>query len=169
MYEDLNEDELINEDDLRPYKKPAPNWILGMTANAAYKNWDFAATFRAQLGNYVYNNISSVLGAFQGVNNNFSPNNVHMSAYDNDLTNRQLLSDIYIEDASFLKLDNITVGYGFNVIDKIKSRAYVTASNLLNISGYSGIDPEAGGFNGIDDNLYPRSRTFVAGINLTIN
>lgn len=167
MYVDQNNDGVINENDLIAYKQAAPDWIFGLTSNVAYKKWDLAMTFRASLGNYVYNNVFSQYGSFQGVDNPFSPNNIHISAYDNDFTERQLLSDVYIENASFLKLDNITVGYSFEKEDLFRARAYFTASNLLAISGYSGIDPEAGGLNGIDNNLYPRSRTFVLGVNLT--
>ncbi|MEP1033834.1 TonB-dependent receptor [Ekhidna sp.] len=166
MYVDQNEDGLINEDDLRPYKKPAPDLILGLTGNVSYKQFDLAFTFRGQIGGYVYNNVQSQYGAFEGVDNTFAPNNIHLSAYDNDFTERQLLSDIYIENASFVKLDNITVGYKINQIKKVNARVYLTASNLMTITGYSGVDPEAG-IGGIDNNLYPRSRTFLAGLNLT--
>ncbi|MEO9869452.1 SusC/RagA family TonB-linked outer membrane protein [Ekhidna sp.] len=166
MYVDQNEDDRINEDDLRPFKDPAPDLILGMTGNVSYKKFDLAFTFRGQIGGYVYNNVQSQYGAFEGVDNSFAPNNIHISAYENDFTERQLLSDIYVENASFLKLDNVTVGYTINQIKNVNARAYVTASNLLTITGYSGVDPEAG-IGGIDNNLYPRSQTILVGVNLT--
>ncbi len=166
MYVDQNDDGRINEDDLRPYKKPAPDLILGLTGNMTYKQFDLAFTFRGQIGGYVYNNVQAQYGAFEGVDNTFAPNNIHLSAYDNDFTERQLLSDIYVENASFLKLDNVTVGYKINQIEKVKARVYFTASNLMTLTGYSGVDPEAG-IGGIDNNLYPRSRTFIAGLNIT--
>lgn len=168
MYIDQNNDGRINEDDLMPFKKPAPDIIMGLTANVAYKRLDLAMTFRSQLGGYVYNNVSSQYGAFERVDNNFAPNNIHVSAYQNDFTEKQLLSDIYIEESDFLKLDNITLGYNFQTYKKISDRAYFTASNLLTLTGYSGIDPEAG-IGGIDNNQYPRSRTFLLGVNLTLN
>lgn len=157
----------INEDDLRPFQKPAPDLIMGLTTNVSFKKFDLAMTLRSQLGGYVYNNVQSQFGAFEGVDNNFAPNNIHLSAYDNNFTEKQLLSDIFIERASFLKLDNISVGYSFKEAENMRVRAYLTASNLLTISGYSGIDPEAG-ISGIDNNQYPRSRTFVLGVNLTL-
>ncbi|MEQ6165897.1 TonB-dependent receptor [Ekhidna sp. MALMAid0563] len=166
MYVDQNDDGVINEDDLRPYKKPAPDWILGLTGNLTYKKFDAALTFRGQIGGYVYNNVQSQYGSYQGVDNAFAPNNIHISAYENDFTERQLLSDIYVENASFLKLDNITVGYSIDSFEKVKARVYITATNLLTITGYSGVDPEAG-ILGIDNNLYPRSRNFLAGVNIT--
>lgn len=157
----------INEDDLLPFEKPAPDLIMGLTANLTYKRFDLAMTFRSQIGGFVYNNVQSRFGAFEGVDNNFAPNNIHISAYNNNFTEKQLLSDIYIESASFLKLDNISIGYTFEEIKSARIRAYLTASNLLTLTGYSGIDPEAG-IEGIDDNPYPRSRTFVLGVNLTL-
>ncbi|SNT34468.1 iron complex outermembrane recepter protein [Ekhidna lutea] len=167
MYVDQNEDGIINDDDLRPYKKPAPDVILGLTGNLTYKNFDLAMTLRGQIGGYTYNNVQSQYGAFQGANNAFSPNNIHTSAYDNDFTDRQLLSDIYVENASFLKLDNVTLGYNINSFEAISAKAFVTATNLLTLTGYSGVDPEAG-INGIDNNLYPRSRTILIGLNIKL-
>ena len=167
LYVDQNNDNQINEDDLRPFKKPAPDLIMGVTANLTYKKFDVAMTMRSQIGGYVYNNVQSQFGAFEGVDNNFSPNNIHIAAYDNDFTEKQLLSDIFIENASFLKIDNISIGYTFNELNNKRIRAYFTASNLLTLTGYSGIDPEAG-IEGIDNNQYPRSRTFVLGVNLTL-
>ncbi len=168
IYVDQNDDGRINEDDLRPYENPAPDVILGLTANASYKQFDLAMTFRSQIGGYVYNNVESQYGAYEGVNNAFAPNNIHLSAFTNDFSDRQLLSDYYVENASFLRLDNITLAYNFDLGSKIKSRAYFTGTNLLTLTGYNGLDPEAG-INGIDNNLYPRSRTFVFGINVNFN
>lgn len=167
IYVDQNQDGIINEDDLVVTEDPLPDWIFGFTGNVTYKNFDMAMTWRGSLGNYAYNNVFSAYGSFQDIRTNDAPSNIHVSAYTNDFDDRQLLSDIYVEDASFIKLDNITIGYRFNTIEKLNARAYVTASNLLIISDYSGIDPESGGFEGIDNNLYPRSRTFVLGLNLT--
>lgn len=168
MYVDLNNDGVINEADRRPYEKAAPDFIMGLTSNLQYKKIDIAMTFRSQIGGYVYNNVESLYGSYEGANGVFSPNNIHTSAFNNDFTNKQLFSDIYIENASFLRLDNITIGYSFNEFKNVKMRSYFTVSNLLTISGYNGIDPEAG-FRGIDNNLYPRSTTFVMGVNLTLN
>lgn len=170
LYVDQNGDSTINESDLIAYKSPLPDWTFGLTTNVTYKKFDLAMTWRASLGNHVYNNVFSQYGTYDGTNNIFSPNNIHSIAYTYDFTERdekQLLSDIYVEDASFVKLDNITLGYSFKANDLFDGRVYFTASNLLAISGYRGIDPEAGGLGGIDNNPYPRSRTYVLGVNLT--
>jgi iron complex outermembrane receptor protein len=90
-------------------------------------------------------------------------NNIHISAYEPNFKTRQLHSDYYVEDASFLKLDNITLGYNFEKIQKFRLKAYVTAQNVFTLSGYSGVEPEI--FSGVDNNLYPRSTTIVLGIN----
>ena len=168
IYEDLNEDGVINEDDKRIYNDPAPDFIFGFTSNLTFRKWDMAMTWRAQIGNYVYNNVSSQYGAYDVLDNPFSPNNVHISAFENDFQSLQLESDVYVENASFLKLDNITVGYRFKPTEKLRSRAYVTASNLLQITGYSGVDPEVG-LGGVDNNIYPRTRMFIVGLNVSFN
>ena len=168
MYVDRNNDGIINENDLRPFHNPAPKFIFGFTSNLKYNRFDMAMTWRAQTGNYVYNNVASQYGAFEGVDGPFSPNNIHISAYGNNFTTKQLHSDIYVEDGSFLKLDNVTIGYNFKGNNNLQSRAYVTATNLLTISDYSGVDPEVG-IGGIDNNIYPRSRMFIVGVNLTLN
>ncbi len=170
-------DGIINEADLVIKDKPWPDWTLGFTSNARYKNFDLAMTFRSQLGGYVYNNVSSQNGAYIGVNGAFAPNNIHRSAYTNDFREYQVLSDVYLEDGSFLRLDNITLGYSFGPLEKIRARAYLTVSNVFVISGYSGVDPEVGPSTGasdrnafgIDNNLYPRGRTFLLGLNVTFN
>ena len=122
-------------------------------------------TMRAQLGGLVYNNLQSEFGAFEGLDNIFAPRNVHESAFDNDFTEKQLLSDIYLEDASFFKLDNISLGRSFAFAQKYQARVFLTGSNLLVISGYSNGDPEIS-ISGVDNNPYPRSRTFLLGLNV---
>lgn len=163
VYVDQNGDGIINQQDLIVGENPAPDFIFGFTSNTQWKNWDFSLTLRAQLGNWTYNNVFSQNGAFEGVNNNFAPNNIHRSAYTNEFSSYQVLSDVYLENGSFMRLDNFTVGYTFNSLEAINLRTYLTASNPLLITGYSGLDPEAG-INGIDNNLYPRSQTFLFGV-----
>lgn len=163
VYVDQNGDGVINQQDLVVGENPAPDFILGFTSNAQWKNWDLALTLRAQLGNWTYNNVFSQNGAFEGVNNNFAPNNIHRSAYSNEFTSYQVLSDVYLENGSFMRVDNVTLGYTFRNLESINLRTYLTASNPLLITGYSGLDPEAG-INGIDNNLYPRSQTFLFGV-----
>jgi iron complex outermembrane receptor protein len=87
-----------------------------------------------------------------------------VSVLDTEFQDPQFFSDYYVENASFLRMDNITLGYSFTQINKVKMRVYATAQNLFVLSNYSGIDPEV--LNGIDNNAYPRARTFVFGVNI---
>lgn len=155
-------DGIINEKDLVITGSPNPNLLVGLTSNMQYKRFDLSMSIRGNFGHQVYNNVSSANGYFQRLTDR-ETNNIHKSAFTTNFKNRQLKSDYYIEDASFIKLDNITLGYSFQVGSKIGAKAYVTAQNVLTISGYSGVNPEI--FNGIDNNLYPRATTFIVGVN----
>jgi TonB-linked SusC/RagA family outer membrane protein len=162
-YKDLNNDGLINQNDLRPFHDPAPKWILGHSSYMTYGNFDASFTLRAYLGNYVYNNVASNLGSYQELNRG-SPYNLHASVLETGFTAPQYFSDFYVEDASFLRMDNITLGYSFSLRGQ-SARVFGTLQNAFTITGYSGVDPTAG-LNGIDNNLYPRSRTLSGGLSL---
>ncbi|MEN8247761.1 MAG: TonB-dependent receptor [Bacteroidota bacterium] len=162
MYEDINEDGQINELDLVVGESPNPKAIIGLTSNMRYKSWDIAFTLRSNIGNYVYNNVASSMGHFELLTDRVL-NNIHASAYETNFKTRQLHSDYYIENASFVKLDNITFGYNFNNVKWGKIKAYLTAQNLFTLTGYSGVEPEI--FSGVDNNLYPRSTTIILGVN----
>ena len=162
IYVDQNGDGVINEDDLILNGNPNPKYILGITNNLRWNNWDLSATLRSNLGMNIYNNVASAAGFYDRLDDR-KTNNIHESAFVNDFTNRQLKSSVYISDGSFLKLDNVTLSYSLRDAGVFSSlRFYTTASNLLTITGYDGIDPEVAG--GIDNNQYPRSRTFLMGI-----
>ncbi len=162
MYEDINGDGLINEFDLVIGESPNPDFLVGITSNMSYKSWDLAFTLRGSAGNHVYNNVSSSMGFFELLTDRVT-NNIHVSAYETNFRTRQLHSDYYIEDASFIKLDNITLGYTFNKVKFARIKAYLTAQNVFTITGYSGVEPEI--FSGVDNNLYPRSTTVILGVN----
>jgi len=162
MYEDIDGDGIINENDLVIGKSPNPKFILGLTSNMRYKAFELSLTLRSNLGNYVYNNVAAGMGYFDLLTDNVT-NNIHQSAYETNFKLRQLHSDYYIENASFVKLDNITLGYNFNNVKFGRVKAFITAQNVLTLSGYSGIEPEI--FNGVDNNLYPRATTVVVGLN----
>jgi TonB-linked SusC/RagA family outer membrane protein len=165
MYVDQNSDGIINENDLRPYKQPQPKVFFGFTNNFEYRNWDLAFTFRGSFGNYVYNNLASASGFYQRLTDVVT-NNIHASVLETNFKTRQLFSDYYVQNASFVKLDNITLGYTFRELNFFGSlRAYVTAQNALLITPYKGVDPEM--FNGIDNNPYPRNTTITIGVNAT--
>jgi iron complex outermembrane receptor protein len=163
QYVDQNNDGIINQDDLRTFNDPAPDWILGHSSYLAYGSWDFSFTLRAYLGNYVYNNVAANLGTYAEVTRG-SPYNLHTSVLETGFTTTQYFSDYYVEDASFLRMDNLTVGYSFNLRGQ-QARVFGTIQNAFTVTGYSGVDPAAG-LNGIDNNLYPRSRTLTGGLTL---
>lgn len=155
--------EKLNE--RRPIGNPNPDWIIGHTSQFAYENFDATFSLRAHIGNDVYNNNASNLGHLQRLTDVVA-SNLHTSYNETGFSRPQYFSDLYLEDASFLRLDNASVGYTLRDLPGGVSqlRVYGSASNLFTITGYSGPDPEVS--NGIDNNLYPRSRTFTAGINL---
>ena len=163
LYVDLNGDGVINQDDRRPFHSPAPKWILGGSSQLGFHNFDASFTVRAYLGSYVYNNIASNLGHYSALKG-AAPGNLEASVLTTGFVNPQYFSDYYVEDGSFLRLDNITVGYRLPNYRGMKQlRVYGTIQNVLTLTGYSGIDPTAG-VNGIDKNIYPLSRTFSTGI-----
>lgn len=147
----------------RPYHNPLPKWQLGHTSRFTWRGFDLSFTLRAYLGNYVYNNIASNLGTYAEVTRG-SPYNLHTSVLTTGFTTPQYLSDYYVEDASFLRMDNITLGYSFN-FRSAPWRAYLTIQSAFTRTGYSGVDPTAG-LGGIDNNLYPRSRTVTGGMSV---
>jgi iron complex outermembrane receptor protein len=165
IYQDINGDGLINEKDLVVGEGAAPDVIMGLTTNLTYRNWSLSATVRSHLGNYVYNNVASGAGFYQRLTDRVT-NNLDESAFRNDFERRQLRSDIYIEDASFVRLDNVTIGYNFKTSKIFRDLSvFLTATNLVTITGYSGLDPELPQFNrGIDNNIYPISRNFLLGV-----
>ncbi len=145
------------------YKKPAPDVTLGINSSVSYKNMDFSFSGRANIGNYAYNNVAS--GALYSTVYNQSGfyNNLPKQVNNAKFTNTQYFSDFYIENASFFKMDNMSVGYNF--VKSIKARLSFTVQNAFTITKYKGLDPEVDG--GIDNNFYPRPRVFVLGVNLT--
>jgi TonB-linked SusC/RagA family outer membrane protein len=149
------------------YQKPSPTVFMGFSSMLTYKNLDFSFNGRISLGNYIYNNINSGSGvyAFMG-SSNYLQNKVRNLEYTK-FENPRYFSDYYVENGSFMKLDNVALGYNFTNlgVEKLKMRIYATAQNLMTITKYSGIDPEV--FSGIDNNIYPRPRTFLLGISLT--
>jgi len=148
---------------LRPSHDPSPKWILGHSSYLTYRSFDLSFTLRAWLGNYVYNNVASNLGTYQELNRD-SPYNLHTSVLETGFTSPQYLSDYYVENGSFLRMDNITVGYNFTWGAQ-RLHVYASAQNVFTITGYSGVDPTAG-LNGIDNNIYPRSRTVTGGLSV---
>ncbi|HWR99421.1 MAG TPA: TonB-dependent receptor [Prolixibacteraceae bacterium] len=145
------------------YEKPAPDYTLGINSRIEYKQYDFSFSGRANIGNYAYNNVAS--GALYSTVYNQSGfyNNVPTLLNNAKFTNTQYFSDFYVENASFFRMDNMSVGYNFD--QYVKTRLSFTVQNAFTITNYKGLDPEVDG--GIDNNFYPRPRVFVLGVNLT--
>ena len=167
---DRNGDGTITTADKYLYKSPSAPWTAGFTSKLMYKNWDFSFSLRASFDNYVFNDLEA------GSSNISSSQVLAQSGY---LSNRPLnvlgkawqtydwvLSDYFVQNGSFLKCDNITLGYTFDQLfgTKIGGRVYATASNVFTITNYKGIDPEVAG--GIDNSLYPRPFTALVGLSL---
>ncbi|MCX7636721.1 MAG: TonB-dependent receptor [Cyclobacteriaceae bacterium] len=150
------------------YKQPAPIVLMGFTSMLTYKNFDFFMAGRVSLGNYVYNNGASNTFYQAAFNNNtVTFNNLRRFIYDSGFASAQYWSDFYVENGSFFKMDNMSLGYTTSQLftQKLKARFSFTVQNAFMITKYSGIDPEIA--NGIDNNLYPRPRVFLFGVNLT--
>ena len=174
---DRNGDGKINESDKYLYKSPAAPVTMGFSSRLEYKNWDFGFSLRASLGNYVYNNVEQSMsnmntGEWFSNSLKYFSNRMKSTVERNwqtyEITSK--LSDYYVKNASFLKCDNITLGYSFNNLFKssgwhgLSGRAYATASNVFTITNYDGLDPEVG--DGNDNNLYPRPFSVVVGLSL---
>lgn len=165
-YADLNNDGEINESDLYRYHSPAPKYIMGLSTSLRYKQLTLGMSFRANIDNYVYNGMGMSTGAFETVSyNNSQLNNLNTSFLKTGFKTRQYLSDYYVENASFLKLDNLSLSYN---VGKISKWASLTVSamiqNVFTITGYSGTDPEVP--NGMDNSFYPRPRTYSVSLGL---
>ena len=166
-YADLNGDGRINNDDRYFYKDPYADVLMGLTASITYKDFDLSMASRASLGNYSSNRMAAASVENQ-IWNLGRLSNVHASYLDTGFlyfSDKNAVSDHYIQNASFFKLDNVTLGWTVdNVIDNNPMRLYISADNLLTITEYDGIDPEITG--GIDSNFYPRSRAIALGLDI---
>ncbi|HEX9600691.1 MAG TPA: SusC/RagA family TonB-linked outer membrane protein [Mariniflexile sp.] len=166
-YADLNGDNIINDDDRYLKENPNADVILGFQSNINYKNLDLSFNLRANIGNYAYNNANSSRAQYERILDNSVLANLPTSVLNTTFqrTSDVIISDIYLEDASFLKLDNVTLGYTFNNVSKsLKSiRLWGGVQNVFTITNYSGLDPEV--FDGIDNLIYPRPRTILTGAN----
>ena len=159
-YADLNGDGEINDADLYRYHSPAPKYIMGLSTSLRYKQFTLGMSFRANIDNYVYNGMGMSTGAWETVSyNNSQLNNLNASFLKTGFKTRQYLSDYYVENASFLKLDNLSLSYNVGKISKLASLTVsAMVQNVFCITGYSGTDPEVP--NGMDNSFYPRPRTY---------
>lgn len=173
---DRNSDGKITDADKYYYKAPAAPVTMGFASRFEYRNWDLGFALRASLGNYVYNDAfastSNMSNSEIFVKSKFLVNRPTDVVADNWLSTEttSTQTDYWVQNASFLKLDNVTLGYSFaNLLKQgswngITGRIYGTVNNVFCLTKYKGLDPEV--FNGIDNNLYPRPISFILGLNL---
>jgi iron complex outermembrane receptor protein len=168
MYVDRNGDDKINEDDLYLHHNSTPDWTFGFNTKLTFKQWDFSVNGHASLHNYNYNATASnnATMAQSSIYANEFLSNRPKSAFDTNFDVAQKLSDYYIQDASFLRIDNITLGWSFKQAfgSSLMGRVYTSVQNPVVFTKYSGLDPEVNG--GVDSNFYPRPLTVMLGVNL---
>ena len=168
---DRNGDGTINGDDRYFSKKPTADVLMGLTSRLSYKSWDFSFSLRASLNNYVYNSVEAggsdcnptSVYSFGALNNRPLMGVANNIQSKNDNT---LLSDYFVQNASFMKCDNITLGYSFKKLfgAPIGGRVYAAVQNVFTITKYKGLDPEVE--KGLDNNIYPRPLTTLIGLSL---
>lgn len=169
IYEDLNGDNVINQKDLYRFKSANPKYIIGFSTQVSYKKWSLSTVLRSNLGNYVYNNSKANIGVTRNILNPAGYlGNASTEIYKSGFDNNQYLSDYYVENASFLRMDNLGLAYNagkvFGPNKNINLRLNANCQNVFVITNYTGLDPEIS--SGVDNNFYPRPRTFVLGLNL---
>ncbi len=166
-YADLNRDGIINNNDRYVSGNATADIIMGLQSSFNYKDFDFSFNMRASIGNEIYNNIASSNAQLGNIFRNVF-NNTPVSVLDTNFQNTSdvILSDYYVEDASFVRMDNITVGYTMRDLMKGVSslRIWAGVQNAFVITDYSGLDPEIQN-NGVDNTIFPRGRTLLLGIN----
>ncbi len=173
VFVDRNGDGVINNKDLYEDHSPDPKEYFGISSDFRYQKWTLGFVARASLGNYAYNNVASATGIQRNILNPLGIlNNGSSDVLASGLTgngSNDLLSDYYIQNASFFKMDNIHLGYNFGRIFKNTGDLRISANvqNVFIITQYKGVDPEISN-NGIDNNVYPRPRTYVLGLNLNL-
>jgi iron complex outermembrane receptor protein len=174
---DRNRDGSINESDMYFYRKPMADVLMGFTSKFTFRGWDAGFSLRASLNNYVYNDVESYNGSMKML---YAPSGFLVNRPRMVLANswegigNYYLSDYYVQDASFLKCDNITLGYSFDRLfgNRLSGRVYATVQNVFTVTGYRGLDPEIATVNkdglslGIDRDIYPRPVVSLIGLSL---
>ncbi|MCH3881995.1 MULTISPECIES: SusC/RagA family TonB-linked outer membrane protein [Tenacibaculum] len=167
VFVDRNNDSIINDDDKYINEDPFADILMGLNSSVSYKDWDLSIQTRASFGNYMYNDVAANKGIEVNATNNNILSNLHSDYYDSGfkiISDKTALSDHFVQDASFFKIDNITLGYTLDKMENTTFRFYGSLQNVLIITDYDGLDPEIN--LGIDNNFYPRPRSFVLGVNV---
>ncbi len=166
LYADLDGDGAITTDDRYHYHSPAPDWMFGLSTSLSYKKWTLSTSLRASLGNYIFNGMAMNTGAWETMSyNDYQLNNLHRSYLETGFSKRQYLSDHYMENGSFIKMDNLSLSYTFDKVFKaVDINLTAMCQNVFTITKYSGVDPENSG--GVDTSVYPRPRTFSLSVGI---
>lgn len=173
IYEDTNGDGIVNDNDKVPYAKPAPDLLFGLNSGWRIGRVDVSCFWRGQVGNYVYNNVQSIGGHYDRILTSITPYNLTAGVLETGFVHPQYFSDYYVENAAFVRLDQLSLGYTFPRSARLgQLRVYAMVNNLLVITSYTGLDPEIGNASGnelypkygIDDNVFPRARTWMLGV-----
>ena len=168
VYVDKNNDGIINNKDKYYMGSPFADVLMGLNTSFTYKNFDLSVSTRASLGNYIYNNVASSKSIPSNLTTMPFLTNIHSDYYNThfqNFTDNNLLSDYYVQDASFFKIDNINIGYRFpKFYRNMNLHLYANLQNVATFTKYKGLDPEI--YRGIDNNFYPRPRTYSFGFNL---
>jgi len=172
VFVDRNSDGIINDQDFYTGKSPDPQEYFGISSDVRYKKWSAGFVARANLGNYVYNQVASNTGVQRNILNPLGTiNNGSSTVLQSGLTGNggnDVFSDYWLENASFFRMDNVHIGYNFGKVFKNTGDLKISANvqNVFIITKYDGVDPEVN--NGVDNNFYPRPRTYVLGLNLNL-
>ena len=168
LYVDRNGDGEITTSDKYYYHDPNADFYFGISSNFSYKEWSFSFAGRANFGNYMYNNVQSENGWYNRMYRPEGPylGNIISSVTNTEFESAQYHSDFYVQDASFFRMDNITISYTFSnlIQNRLNLELSATVNNAFVITNYDGIDPEVN--YGIDNNVYPRTRAWMFGVNL---
>lgn len=167
VYVDVNDDGLLNESDFYRYQSPYPKWTFGFNTSVTVDKWTLSTVLHSNIGNYVYNNVASSmdnLAALYNANGGTLQNST-TGIYNTLFSGRQLFSDYYVQNASFLKMDNLNLVYNGGRIfnNRVGLQISATAQNVFTVTKYPGINPEI--YNGIDNKIYPMPRMYVLGLN----
>lgn len=156
-----------NDDNKYHYNRPQADYVIGLNSRGSYKDFDFSFSSRLSIGNYLYNNVEAGFAYYNGVYTQQHFRNIPSFVTDAGFRSQQVFSDYFVQNASFFKLDNASVGYNLSNLpfQKLKARVSLTVQNAFIITKYKGLDPES--VSGIDNNIYPRPRTFLLGLNVT--
>ncbi|MDE5935321.1 MAG: SusC/RagA family protein, partial [Muribaculaceae bacterium] len=166
LYADLNGDGRITDADLYYYHHASPDWIFGLSTSLRYKKWTLSTALRSQVGNYLYNGTAASSGAWESVSwNSGQINNLSSSFLETNFQCKQYASDYYVENASFLKMDNLQLSYNFGRIRNLfDMHVSAMVQNVFTVTKYRGVDPESDW--GIENSVYPRPRTYSVTVGL---